>query len=105
MAIELQNETTHADAIERIERALLGSILEKNSLWPQAEALSVEDFSLDSHQRIYGRMAAMFEDGRIVDIPTLGVELADRNEMDACACLGSLPEHALPANFPSFVRQ
>ena len=97
-----------SDAVQQIERALLGSILLENSVWPQTEALTVEDFSLDSHRRIYGRIAAMFEEHRAVDISTLGADLAERNQLEACggpAYLGSLLEHAFPENCSAYLRQ
>jgi DNA repair protein RadA/Sms len=91
----------------QVEQALLGSILFRNSLWPQTEGLTVEDFSLDSHRRIYGRMAAMFEDQHPVDLTTLGMELSKTNQLDCCggaAYLSDLIEHAFPENFASYVR-
>jgi DnaB-like helicase N terminal domain/AAA domain len=100
--------TSLSDAVQKIERVLLGSILLENSVWPQAESLSADDFSLDSHRRIYRRMAAIFEDGRPVDFSTLTLELAERNELVACgdsAYLTSLLEHAFPANFGAYVRK
>jgi len=100
--------TSHSDAVQQIERALLGSILLDNSVSPQTETLSAADFSLDSHRRIYRRIAAMFEEQCPVDITTLGLELAKLGELDSCggpSYVGSLLDHAFPANFPSYVRQ
>src|SRR5690242_21253718 len=51
--------TSLSDAVHQIERALLGSILLDNSVWPQTETLTVDDFSLDSHRRIYRQMLAI----------------------------------------------
>jgi hypothetical protein len=100
--------TSLSDAVQQIERALLGSTLLDNSLWPEAEALSADDFSLDSHRRLYRQMASMFEDGRPVDIVTLTLELAQTNELAACGdstYLASLLEHAFPENFGAYVRK
>jgi len=100
--------TSLSDALHQTERALLGSILLDCSLWAQAEGLTAEDFHLDSHRRIYGRMAAMFEDQRAVDVVTLTLELTQLNQLDTCggpAYLGSLLEHAFPGNFPAYLRQ
>ena len=62
--------TSLSDAVQQTERALLGSLLLDNSLWPQTETLSVDDFSLDSHRRIYSRMAVMLEEQRPADVVT-----------------------------------
>ena len=69
----------NSNAIAQTERALLGSVLLDNSVWSQANELSVQDFSLDSHRRIYGRMAAMFEEQRPVDLVTLTAELGSND--------------------------
>jgi replicative DNA helicase len=66
--------TSLSDAVQQTERALLGAVLQDNSLWPQTEAVTVDDFLLDSHRRIYSHMAAMFQDQRPVDLVTMGTE-------------------------------
>lgn len=99
--------TSLSNAVEQTERALLGSILLDNSLWPQTETITAEDFSLDSHRRIYRRIAAMFEDQRAVDLVILTHELAQLNQLETCgdsAYLASLLDHALPENFAAYVR-
>src|SRR2546422_11392238 len=99
--------TSHFDAIAQTERALLGSVVLSNSLWQQTSAVSVEDFCLDSHRRIYGRMAAMFEDHRPVDLVTVTTELAQLHQLESCGGAGymaSLIEHALPENVAAYVR-
>jgi len=96
------------DAVQQTESALLGSLLLDNSLWPRTEVLSTEDFSLDSHRRIYSRMAIMLEEQRPVDVVTLTLELAQLNQLATCgdaAYIGSLLEHALPENFGAYVRK
>jgi hypothetical protein len=100
--------TSLSDAVQQTERALLGSILLDGALWPQTETLSADDFSLDSHRRIYRRIAAMFDERSPVDITTLGHELAELGQLDSCggpSYVGSLLEHAFPANFSSYVRK
>jgi replicative DNA helicase len=99
--------TSLSDAIAQTERALLGSILLSNPLWPQTAAVSTNDFSLDSHRRIFGCMAAMFEDPRPVDIVTLAAELSERKQLDSigdAAYLSELLDHALPEAFEAYVR-
>lgn len=93
--------TSLSDAVAQTERALLGSVLLANDLWPQTDGLTVEDFRLATHRRIYGRMAAMFEDKRPVDLVTLTEEL--RNDDDV-AYLSELIDHALPENFHAYVK-
>jgi len=86
-------------AIAQTERDLLGSVLLTNSLWPQTGALSGDDFSLDTHRKVYARMAAMLEDQRPVDLITVTTELAQLNQLEGCggpAYIASLIDHAVP---------
>ncbi len=58
------------------ERTILGAILLDNSAYSEAaERLLPDDFSLDSHRRIFARMGEMVEAGRPVDIVTLCEQL------------------------------
>lgn len=58
------------------ETALLGAILLDNACYNQAAAgISEEDFSLDSHRRIFRAMAALIERGARVDFVTLTEQL------------------------------
>jgi replicative DNA helicase len=62
------------------ERSILGAILLDNLSYNQAaEHLRPEDFSLDSHRRMYARMIDLAESSRPIDIITL-VEELDRNK-------------------------
>src|SRR6201988_743913 len=62
------------------ERSILGAILLDNFAYNQAaEHLRVEDFSLDSHRRIYSRMVDLAESSRPIDMITLIDEL-DRHK-------------------------
>jgi replicative DNA helicase len=78
------------------ERSILGAILLDNHSYNEAaEKLSSEDFFLDSHRRIYSRMAELIDAQRAVDIVTLAEELARRKEVEAVggvAYLASLTE-------------
>ena len=78
------------------ERSILGAILLDNHAYNEAaEKLRSEDFSLDSHRRIYSRMAELIDARRAVDIVTLAEELARRKEVEAVggvAYLASLTE-------------
>jgi replicative DNA helicase len=62
------------------ERSILGAILLDNFAYNQAaEHLRVEDFSLDSHRRIYSRMVDLAESSRPIDMITL-IEDLDRHK-------------------------
>src|SRR5271163_2022792 len=78
------------------ERSILGAILLDNHSYNEAaEKLNADDFALDSHRRIFGRMAELIDAGRAVDIVTLAEELAKRKEVEAIggvAYLASLTE-------------
>src|ERR1700742_473051 len=78
------------------ERSILGAILLDNHSYNEAaEKLRAEDFSLDSHRRIYSRMSELIDARRAVDIVTLSEELAKRKEVEAVggvAYLASLTE-------------
>ena len=78
------------------ERSILGAILLDNHSYNEAaEKLHADDFALDSHRRIYSRMAELIDASRAVDIVTLSEELAKRKEVEAVggvAYLASLTE-------------
>jgi len=70
-------------ASDHAERTILGAILLDNPLYDEAEEITSGDFSLSSHRTIFRRMAAMFEDGRVVDPITLAEDLRNHREIDA----------------------
>ena len=58
------------------ERSILGAILLDNMAYSQAaEFLKSDDFSLDSHRRIYTRMIDLAEASKPIDLITLVEEL------------------------------
>jgi len=66
------------------ERSILGAILLDNFAYNQAaEHLRVEDFSLDSHRRIYTRMVDLAESTRPIDMITLIEELERHKDLQA----------------------
>lgn len=66
------------------ERWVLGSILLNDSTYPQAaEHLQADDFSLDSHRRIYLRMMELAESSRPIDFVTLTEQLGQHKEIEA----------------------
>src|ERR1700761_8671726 len=78
------------------EKTILGAILLDNAAHSEAaEKLVPDDFSLDSHRRIYQRMGEVLTAQRAVDIVTLSNELARYKEIEAVggvAYLASLTE-------------
>lgn len=66
------------------ERAILGVILLDNHAYNEAAStLTGEDFSLDSHRRIFQRLGELVDAGRNADIVTLANELSTHKEIDA----------------------
>ena len=78
------------------EKTILGAILLDNAAHSEAaEKIDADDFSLDSHRRIYMRMSELLDAQRPVDIVTLANELARYKEVEAVggvAYLASLTE-------------
>ncbi len=66
------------------ERIVLGTILLDNLVYSEAAAvLAPEDFFLDSHRRIFVRMADLGERGDPIDIVTLQHALSEHKELEA----------------------
>ncbi|MGA9060639.1 MAG: replicative DNA helicase [Terracidiphilus sp.] len=78
------------------EKTILGAILLDNAAHAEAaEVLKADDFSLDSHRRIFLRMTELVDSSRAVDIVTLSNELSRYKEVEAVggvAYLASLTE-------------
>jgi replicative DNA helicase len=78
------------------ERTILGAILLDNTSHSEAaEKLTADDFSLDSHRRIFMRMSELMDAQRAVDIVTLANEMARNKEIESIggvAYLASLTE-------------
>jgi replicative DNA helicase len=71
------------------ERSILGAILLDNFSYNEAaEHLHAEDFSLDSHRRIYSRMVELAESSRPIDMITLVEELDRRKELGSIGDVG-----------------
>ncbi len=78
------------------EKTILGAILLDNAAHAEAAGvIKADDFSLDSHRRIFLRMSELMDASRAVDIVTLANELARYKEVEAVggvAYLASLTE-------------
>ncbi len=91
------------------ERSILGAILLDNAAYFQAsESIRAEEFSLDSHRRIFARVSDMMEASRPVDIITLSEELRQQQQLEAIggvSYLASLTDGVPPrANIQHYVR-
>lgn len=65
------------------ERSILGAILLNNDSYLEgSERLRPDDFSLDSHRRIYSRIVALLESNRAVDMVTLCDELHMQKDLE-----------------------
>ena len=68
----------------RRQKTILGAILLDNAAHAEAaEKLESDDFSLDSHRRIFLRMSELMDAQRAVNIVTLANELDRYKELDA----------------------
>jgi replicative DNA helicase len=88
---------------------VLGSILLDDVLYVQAAGtLEADDFSLESHRRIFKRMGELQERGEKIDRITVANELMKFNELEACGGLSYLVEldDGLPRipNLDSYIR-
>src|SRR5712691_739745 len=81
------------------ERSILGAILLDNFAYNQAaEHLRIEDFSLESHRRIYSRMVDLAESSRPIDMITLIEELDRHKDLQPIGDVGYVSSllHGVP---------
>jgi hypothetical protein len=78
------------------EKTILGAVLLDNQALKEISiTLEADDYSLDSHRRIWLRMADLYAAGRTIDIVTLSEELSKHKEIESIggvAYLASLTE-------------
>jgi replicative DNA helicase len=83
-------------SVEIAELSILGCIMLGNHHYDEAsESLTAEDFSLESHRRIYTRMGTLKTEDRAIDIVTLSDEHVRHSELEGiggAAYLASLTE-------------
>ncbi len=78
------DEVDFYPASVQCETTILGAILLDPNIFPDvAQKLLIEDFSLDSHQRIYRTMFRLAEQDHAIDPQTLGAELDRSKELEA----------------------
>lgn len=86
--LEMNTDCSLPTSVEA-ERSILGGILLDNRAWSQAaQSLSSEDFSLDSHRRIYRRIVEMAASNTPIDLVTMVEELRRRRELEAVGDAG-----------------
>ena len=91
------------------ERLILGSVLLNADRFIEiAGLITLEDFSLEKHRRIYMRMFALHERGEKIDRITVAEELMRHNELDSVDGLSYLVslDDGMPhiANLESYVK-
>lgn len=83
----IQQESIHDRGLPAsidAERSILGAVLLDNAAFDQAaEKLQADDFSLDSHRKIYLRMTELAEQSRPVDFVTMAEQLMQKRELEA----------------------
>lgn len=87
--------------IEHIERTLLGAtLLDAEAITESIAKLKPEDFSLDSHRRIFRAVILTMSDGS-VDSNTLCITLRKRKELDSVGGIGYIMglTEGIPRNF------
>ncbi|MGI4755822.1 MAG: replicative DNA helicase [Janthinobacterium lividum] len=94
------------------ERVILGAMMSDPVAIVDATAkLQVDDFSLDSHRRIYSAMIELSELGHAIDLTTLSAVLERRKELDAigqrsylASLYENLPRHLAIENYVQIVK-
>ena len=83
MAADLSLEKTLPSNLEA-ERSILGAILlDDKAIHTALEIVRAEDFYLESHRRIFGRMCDLTNDSRAIDQITVMDALERANQLDA----------------------
>jgi len=91
---------------ENFERAVLGALLVDNAIWPQVAVLGRDDFSLDSHRRIFFRMCELTDLGTPIEILALADALNRHKELEVVGgmpYLGTLIDGAVPEAIAPYV--
>src|SRR5450631_1356789 len=91
------------------ERLVLGSILlDDSSFLEVASVLKAEDFSLEKHRRIFGRMGELYQRGERIDRISLANELMRQGQLESVDGLGYIVslDDGLPkiVNLDGYVR-
>jgi replicative DNA helicase len=80
----LETECRELPACLDSERSTLGAILLNGSCYAEAaQQLKAEDFTLDSHRKIFRTMARLAVAGEVIDLLTVAAGMRDARELDA----------------------
>lgn len=83
MATDISLDKTLPNNLEA-ERSILGAILlDDKAIYTVLESLKCEDFYLESHRRIFGKMTALVAGSRAIDLITLKDELQRSEELES----------------------
>src|ERR1700678_8475 len=104
----LVNDNERPASVHAEMTILGGMLVDSVAIVDASMLLKADDFSLDSHRKIYGAMLVMSEAGHAVDIVTVSEQLRTKKELDSVgglAYLASLSE-GLPRklSIESYVR-
>jgi replicative DNA helicase len=98
--------------VSRVESAVLGAILVDGRVYEQAAELRPDDFSLDSHRRIFERMGDLAAAGRPIDILTVVEELERHKELQSVgdasyvsSLIDGIPERPSIQHYVKMVRE
>jgi replicative DNA helicase len=80
--LRLPTDTSGLLQDEWIEKAILGSILEKPDLFSKTADLHPEDFASSSHRLIFVCMRKMAEAGEIIDLTMLVTRIACQGDLE-----------------------
>src|SRR5208283_2339074 len=80
---ELTLEAGLPASIDAEKTILAAILLDPRAIKEVGLTISADDFSLDSHRRIFLRMAELADDGKAIDIVTLGARLSKFKEVEA----------------------
>jgi replicative DNA helicase len=89
--VQVPGAASTRPASELAEKVILGSCLvDEQALADASEQLELDDFSLDSHRKIYAVIFALAEAGLPVDVTTVSEMLRSHKQLDAIGGLAYL---------------
>jgi replicative DNA helicase len=96
-----QNESSRPASVQAEVTVLGAMMIDQNAVNDAIELLTADDFSLDSHRRIFRCIGELAETGNTVDYVTVTEDLRRRKEMDAVGGIGYVTDlsSGVPRNF------
>jgi KaiC/GvpD/RAD55 family RecA-like ATPase len=86
----------------RLERAILGCLLERPALWEDASGLTADKFLLSFHRKVFGAIKHLHEHEQCADIVSVCAQLGEEVEPGD---VSALIDNAVPENFQAYIRQ